>query len=124
MGVACPLTGPGSQGPYGAGGQGCDAVLAALSSAVDVGPGFELDISAGQPGQLGSPEPGFDRHLQQRAVSSPGLGAQIRCGQDGFDLVVGEVGDDGVVTKFGGNGQDSLDVFGVFGMTQSCEPEQ
>lgn len=39
----------------------------------DVRSGVEVDIRAGQPGELGDPQPGLNRQAKQRVVTPPGI---------------------------------------------------
>jgi hypothetical protein len=57
-------------------------------------------------------------------VTSAGPGGLVRGGQQGVDLVVGQVGHQVLVDTLGWDGQDPLDDGGVLGMGQRGEPEQ
>ncbi|MBP2325871.1 hypothetical protein JOF56_006256 [Kibdelosporangium banguiense] len=61
---------------------------------------------------------------EQGVVAAAGPGGAVGGGEQRVDFGVGEVGDDGLVVAFGGDGQDAVDVAGVFGVVQCGEAEQ
>ena len=66
---------PGSEHPDGlAGERGCP-VFAAFAVAADVRAGAEVDVLAGEAGELGYPQPGLDGEQEQGVVAAavPGL---------------------------------------------------
>ena len=67
------------------------------------------------PVSLGYPQAGLDGQVQQGVVAAAPPGGAVGRGQQRFDLVLGEVADDGAVGAFGGDGQYPLDEGGVFG---------
>ena len=107
-----------------AGGQRRDPVFAAFAVAGDVGTGAEVDIAAGQGGQLGGPQPGLDGEQDPGVVAAPGAGGPVGGGEQGFSFGAGEEGDDRLVAAFGRDRQHPGDVGGVLGMAQRREAEQ
>src|SRR5271169_2237354 len=85
------------KGGGGAGGQRGDPVFSALAVAGDVGAGTEVDVAAGQGGELGGSQPGLDGEGDPGVVAPPGAGGPVRGGQQRAGLIVGEEGDDGLV---------------------------
>jgi hypothetical protein len=77
--------------------------------------GSQVHITDGQAGELGGAQPGLAGQHQQgpvtAAVRVPGRG-----GQQGRDLVFGEVGDQGLAVALGWDREDPLDVSGVLGV--------
>jgi hypothetical protein len=63
---------PGSQRRYGACDQRRDAILSTFAAAAHVRPGTEMEITAGQPEELGAAQPGLDGQLKERVVASTG----------------------------------------------------
>ena len=53
---------------------GVHRCFAALAGAADVGAGAELDVAAGEPGELGEPQAGLDGEREQGAVAPSGPG--------------------------------------------------
>ena len=90
----------------GGGGERGDSLLAALAQAADVRAGAQVDVADGQAGELGGAQPGLAGQHQQGVVAPPGPGGQVGGGQQGGDLVFGEVGDQGLVEALGRDGQD------------------
>ena len=82
------------------------------------GPAAEVDVAAGQPGQLGDPQPGLGGEGEHRVVAPPGPGGLVRGGEQGVDLRFGEPGDEGPVEPLGRDGQDPGDRLGVLGVAQ------
>src|SRR5882724_5851605 len=78
------------------------AVFAALSGAVEVSPGAELDV----------------------AVAQAGPGGPVRGGQQGVCLGLAEVAQLVALCSLGGDGQDPGDEPGVFGVTQRRVAEE
>lgn len=71
-------------------GRGCqrsDPLLSALSSAADVRAGRDVNLTAGEPGQLGGTEPGPDRRERQRVVAPAGRDCAAARGEKSVDLV-------------------------------------
>ena len=91
------------------GGERGDPLFAALAEAGDVRPGAEVDVAAGQAGQLGDAQPGLDGEAEHGVVAAAGPGGAVGRGQQRVGLGVGEVGDQGLVGAFGGDGQDAVD---------------
>ena len=106
------------------GGQRRDPVLAALAVAGDVGAGAEVDVAAGQGGELGGPQPGLDREQDPGVVAAAGAGGPVRGGEQGLGLRTGEERDDRLVGPLGRDRQDPGDVGGVLGVAQRREAEQ
>jgi hypothetical protein len=89
----------------------------------DVRPGAEVDVAAGQPGQLGDPQPGLRGEREHGMVAPPGPGGLVRCGEEGIGFGFGEPGDEGPVELLRGDREDAGDRFGVLGMPEGCVGE-
>jgi hypothetical protein len=109
---------PGFQDPDGGGQERRVAFLPAFSRAVDVRPGLDPDVSAGQAGELGDPQPGLDGEREHGVVAPAGPGFLVAGSQERVGLVRGEVGDVGAVAALARDGQDPLDQRPVLGMAQ------
>ena len=115
---------PGFHDPDGGGQQRRIAFLPAFSCAVDVRPGLDPDVCAGQAGELGDPQAGLDGEGEHGVVAPAGAGGLVAGGQERVGLVRGEVGDVGAVAALAGDGQDPLDQRPVLGMAQGRVGEQ
>jgi len=115
---------PGPQGGDGARGKRRNPVFAAFAVAGDVGAAAEVDIAAGQGGELGGPQPGLDREQHPGMVTAACPGCPVRGGKKGFGLGGGEERDDRLVGPLRRDGQDTFDVGGVLGVAQGGEAEQ
>jgi hypothetical protein len=56
--------------------------------------------------------------VEHGVVAPPGAGGAVRGGEQRVCLGLGEVGDQGLVCAFGGDGQDAGDEGGVLGVAQ------
>jgi hypothetical protein len=52
----------------------------------------EMDVRAGEPGELGQPEPGLKRHDEEGVVPPPGPGGLVRSGEERLGLASVEEG--------------------------------
>lgn len=77
-----------------------------------------MDVTAGQPDQLGGPQSGLDGQQNQRVVAASGPGVAIGVGEQGVDLDVGEERDDRLIGSLGWERQNPFDVGGVLWVTQ------
>ena len=77
----------------GVGCERCDPLSAALAEAADVGAGSEVNVADGQGGELASSQTGLTSEGQHRLVTPSGPGVLVGRGEQGVDLVLGEVGD-------------------------------
>ena len=91
---------------------------------MDVRPGLEPDVCAGQAGELGDSQPGLDGEREHGVVAPAGAGVLVAGGQHRVGLVRGEVGDGSAVTALAGDGQDPLDQRAVLGMAQGRVAEE
>ena len=71
------------------GGERRDPLLAAFAVAAQVGAGAELDVRAGEGGELGDAQAGLDGDEEQRMVAAADPGVAVGRGQQRVDLVVG-----------------------------------
>jgi len=101
-----------------------DPLFAALAVAGDVRSCAEVNVAAGQAGQLGDPEPGLGGEGEHCVVAPPGPGGFVRGCEQGTDLRLGEPGDEGFFMLLGRDGQDAGDRLGVLGMAQGGVAEQ
>jgi hypothetical protein len=92
---------PRAQDRHGGGGERGDALLSAFAQA-DVRAGSQVDVADGQAGELGGAQPGLAGQHQQGLVAPAGPGVQVGGCQQGRDLFLGEVGDQGLVVRLGG----------------------
>jgi len=122
-GQAGALGEPGTQDRHGDGGERGDPLLAAFADAADVRSGSQVHVADGQAGELGGAQPGLAGQHEQGVVA-PGPGALVGSGQQRGDLLLGEVGDQGLVEALGRDRQHTLDDRGIFGMAQRGVPEQ
>ncbi len=124
--VGCPgvFGEPGPQGGDRARAQRRDPVFAAFAVAGDVGAAAEVDIPAGQGGELGGPQPGLDREQHPGVVTAAGPGCPVWGGKQGLGLGGGKERDDRLVSPLGRDRQDTFDVSGVLGVAQGGEAEQ
>ena len=85
----------GQPGPFGEPGRSdCSTVarsagrlvLAAFAVAADVRAGAEVDVAAGEAGQLGDPQPGLDGEQQQAWSRRPAHGVAVGGGEQRVDL--------------------------------------
>ncbi len=106
---------PNPQDGNGLPGERGGPVLAALAVAADMCTIAELNIAAGQPDQLGDPQPSLTGQQQQSVVATAQPGGAVRRGEQGVDLFGGEVTHHRPVASFGRDRQYSADVVGVFG---------
>ena len=97
---------PGAQHGDGAGGERCDAVLAAFAVAGDVGAGAEVDVAAVSPVSSETRSPVWTASSEHGVVAPAGPGGRVRGGEQRVDLGLGEVGDQGAVEALGRDGQD------------------
>jgi Glycosyltransferase family 20 len=90
-GLGCVLGEPGPQRGDCARGERGDAVLAAFAVAGDIRACAEMDIAAGQAGELGGPQPGLDRQQDPGVVAAAAyLAADVMLVtslRDGMNLV-------------------------------------
>ncbi len=107
-----------------AGSSGVSRSFRALSRAVDVRPGLDPDVGAGQAGELGDSQAGLDGEGEHGVVAAAGPGVLVAGGQERVGLVRGQVGDVGAVAALAGDGQDPLDQRAVLGMAQGGVGEQ
>ena len=84
-------------------------VLAALAVAANVGAGAEADLGDGQAGELGHAQPGLAAEGEQRVVAAAVPGAGIGCGEQGRDLVRGQVAQVGPVADLERDAEYPLD---------------
>ena len=75
---------------------------AALAADADMGSGSQLEVAAVEAGQLGHPEAGLDHQQEQRPVSPPLPGGDVRCGEEGAGLHLVEVFDHALFETLGG----------------------
>ena len=106
---------PGSEGLGGLAGQRCCPVLAALAVAADMRSGAEVDVLAGEAGELGYPQAGLDGDQEQGVVAAAVPGCPVGGGEQRVGLVRGEVADDGALTAPRRDRQDLADGGGVLG---------
>jgi len=109
---------PCAQDRYGDRGERGDPLFASLAVAGDVRPAAEVNVAAGQPGQLGDPQAGLRGEGEHGVVAPPGPGGLVRRGEQGVNLWLGEPGDDGPVELLGRDGQDPGDRPGVLGVAE------
>jgi hypothetical protein len=121
---ALPFGEPGSQHGDGRLHQWCSPLLAALADAVDVRAGAEHEVCQGKAGQLGYAQPGLDGEEDHGVIAPPGPGRLVAGGQQGVDLVLGEVGDEVALEAFGRDGEHALDRRGVLRVAQGGVAEQ
>ncbi len=86
--------------------------------------GAEREVGRGELGEFGYPQPGLDSEDQQGVVASAGPCCRVAGGQDGVGFEFGEVGDERLVVAFGGDGEDTLDRCGMFGVPERGVVEQ
>ena len=77
-----------------------------------------------QAGELGYPQAGLDGEQEQGVVAAAVPGLPVGGGEQGVDLVRGEVADDGPLAAPGRDGQDLADHGGVLGGPRGGVPEQ
>jgi hypothetical protein len=109
---------PGAQDGDGDWAERGDPLLASLAMAGDVRPGAEVDVAAGECGQLGDPQPGLGGEREHGVIAPSGPGALVRGGEERTDFGFGEPGDERLVESLGGDGQDAGDGLGVLGVAQ------
>jgi hypothetical protein len=93
-GVGAELGEPGPQDLDGLGGERGGPVLAALAVAADVRPGAQVDVLAGQAGELRYPQPGLDVEQEQGVIAAAVPGLAAGGGDQRAGLLGGEVADD------------------------------
>jgi hypothetical protein len=84
----------------------------------------EADIAAGEADELGDPQAGLGDEDQHGVVASASPGAAVGCGEEGVGFGFGEPGDQCALVTLGGDGEDSLDGGGVFGVMRRRVGEQ
>ena len=107
-----------------AGVSGVMRCLRPLPRQLTCAPAAQVDVADREAGELGGAQPGLAGQHQQGLVAAAGPGGQVGGGQQGRDLVFGEVGDQGLVVALGRDRQDPLDVGGVLGVAQRRVLEQ
>jgi hypothetical protein len=112
---------PGPQGGYRFRGQRRDLVFAAFAVAGDVCSGAEMDIAAGEAGEFGGAQPGLDGEQNPGVVAAAGAGGAVRGGEQRLGLGIGEERDDRLVSPFGRDSQDPVDISGVLGVAQCAK---
>src|SRR5579875_718536 len=98
-------------------GEGRRAFLAALARDADVSAGPEVQIVEAQGGEFGDSDAGLEHEHQQRVVTTTEPGAEVRRGQQRFDLGFVQVVDDVPLVAFGRDRHhpgDRVRVLGVF----------
>ena len=88
------------------------------------GPGAEVDVADGEPGQLGDAQPGLGGEQEQGVVAPAGPGGPVGGGEQRVELGFGEVGDEGLVVALGRDRQHPGDHRGVLGVAQRGVAEQ
>jgi hypothetical protein len=88
-----------------------------------VGPFAQLDVGAGDPGELGDPQSCLDGDRQQCVIPPSCPGLAVRGVEHRVDLAVGEKGHDCSLRSLVGDGEHLLDEGGTFGVTQGCVSE-
>ena len=89
--------------------KGVQRSLRPLPRASDVRPVAELDVTAGEPGELGDTQPRLDRQGEQGVIPPAGPGSAIRGTEKRVDLDVVEKRDDGSLASLVRDGEDPLD---------------
>jgi len=84
------------------------AVLAPLAVEPEGGGPVEENVVAAEPDRLGHARPGVVEDGEEDRVALAAPGGAIRCGEEGVDLLPGEVAEDGPVEALGGDGEDAL----------------
>ena len=102
----------------------CSSLFAAFADRVNVCSGAEREVGRGELGEFGYPQTGLDSEDQQGVVASAGPCCRVAGGQDGVGFGFGEVGDERLVVAFGGDGEDTLDRCGMFGVPERGVVEQ
>jgi hypothetical protein len=77
--AAAALVQPGPQRPGHLRGDRGAAFLAAFAQAADVRAGAEVDVGAGERGELGDPQPGLDGQGEQGMIAAPHPAGPVRC---------------------------------------------
>ena len=84
----------------------------------------EVDVAAGQLGELGDAQAGAQGEQEQRAVAPAGPGLPAGGIEQRLRLIVGEEADHGGAGALAGDSQDALDGRGVLGCLPGGVPEQ
>ena len=87
-----------------------------------MGAGAEVHVADAQAGELGDTHAGLDHEHQQGVVAPPQPGAAVGRGEQRFDLVEVEVGDDAALIAFGRDCHHPGDGVGVLGVLERREP--
>jgi hypothetical protein len=122
-GLAGVLAEPGADHGGDVRGERGNAVLASLAVAADGRSGPGLDVAAGEPGELGAPQPGLDGKGEEGVVAAAVPRRGVRCGEQGLDLAGGEVGDGRAGVLLRGDREDPGDRRSVLGVAQGGELE-
>jgi hypothetical protein len=77
-----------------------------------------MDVRAGEPRELGQPEPGLKRHDEQGVVPPPGPGGLVGSGKERLGLASVEEGHGPRVGALLGDGKHLGDERGVLGMPE------
>ena len=107
---------PCAQDRDGAGGERGDPVFATFAVTGDVRARTEVQVGAGEPDQLGDPQPGLDGQVQHCVIAPTGPAGGVAGREQRLDLGFGEVGDHGPVAAFRWDRQHSGDALRVFGV--------
>ena len=108
VGLAGALGEPGAQDRDGLGGQRRDALLATLAQAADVRSDAELNVAAGEAGELRCPQSGLGAEQQHRVIAAAGPSAAVRRGQERVELGFGQERDQRAFEALGWDRQDAL----------------
>jgi hypothetical protein len=115
---ACAFGKPGAQHGDGDLGERGDPLFASFAEAADVRPGTEVDVAAGESGELGDTQPGLGGEQDHGVVAPPGPGSGVGRGEERAKFGFGEPGDQRLVEPLGRDGQHPGDLPGVLGAPQ------
>ena len=100
------------------------AILTSLARAAGMGPSAEYDVAPAQPGDLGEPKPRLNGRHKQCMVppSEPCRSVDYR--EEDFDLIMGQVVDDGLDVTLQRDGEYSLDQRSMLRSLHRCISEE